>query len=66
MLSKLVRYGVYASVGVTGAYSANAYRTNEHNSMGVVRFGRAAFAVNKFNIKNYKKFYYLDHLRLLG
>ena len=47
-MAKLVRFGMYAGLTVSGIYLAEMYRTNEYNSLGVVRFGRAAFAVILF------------------
>lgn len=44
-MSKLLRYGTFAGIGLSGLYSAESYRSNEHNSLAIVRFGRAACAV---------------------
>jgi hypothetical protein len=44
-MAKLVRYGIYTGLTVSGLYSAEMYISNEYNSLGIIRFGRAAFAV---------------------
>ena len=57
-MAKLVRYGIYASLAASGVYSAELYRSNEYNSLGIVRFGRAAFAVERhLNLKYVKTFF---------
>ncbi len=44
MFTKLLRYGMYTSIGTAGA-TFNLFE-KEFNSLGVVRFGRATFNVN--------------------
>jgi hypothetical protein len=47
MFSKLLRYGMYTSIGTAGAtYVGSNLFEKEFNSLGVVRFGRATFNVN--------------------
>ncbi len=44
IIKKLLRYGLYSTIGLTGVYSIESYRTNDYNSFAFIRFGRAAYA----------------------
>jgi hypothetical protein len=54
MFSKLLRYGIYTSVGTAGvSYVGSNLFEKEFNSLGFVRFGRATFNVIKIVLNYY-------------
>ena len=46
MFSKIIRYGAFGTVALVGTdYTLDAYFKKEKESLGLVRFGRAAYTV---------------------